>query len=155
MQPDEEIMGMLVRINPEVAAQELLRYKAENEELTQSVFDLKAEKVKLEHTERSYEEENDQLKEDNDNLIKQLEEGIKHINAPCADALDKLWRDIMPPNYGDWEYAGMAYRHLLCMYREQSDKIFDLEEEIKKRDEQDYDDYLDGKERGELPDDLD
>lgn len=36
-------------------------------------------------------------------------------NEPCGDALDLLWKEIIlsrNPNYGDWEYPGMAYRHL-------------------------------------------
>lgn len=48
--------------------------------------------------------------------INQLEEEIQagwdKINVPCGDALDKLWQDIMPEGYGDWEYPGQAYRHL-------------------------------------------
>ncbi len=37
------------------------------------------------------------------------------VNAPCGEALDLLWRDIIlskHPDYGDWEYPGQAYRHL-------------------------------------------
>ncbi len=38
---------------------------------------------------------------------------------PCADALEDLWRDVLlarDPKYGDWEYPGMAYRHLLAEF---------------------------------------
>ena len=40
---------------------------------------------------------------------------------PCADALNLLWRDIIiarNPKYGDWEYPGQAYRHLLAEHKE-------------------------------------
>ena len=43
------------------------------------------------------------------------------VNAPCADAIDKLWKGIVlarDPNYGDWEYPGQAYRHLLAEYND-------------------------------------
>lgn len=43
------------------------------------------------------------------------------INVPAAQALDLMWRDIIlskDPNYGDWEYPGQAYRHLIAEYRE-------------------------------------
>jgi len=43
------------------------------------------------------------------------------VNAPCGEALDLMWRDIIlskDPNYGDWEYPGQAYRHLIAEYRE-------------------------------------
>lgn len=47
------------------------------------------------------------------------EELFAIVNTPCGNALDKLWRDIIlkeNPNYGDWEYPDMAYRHLLAHY---------------------------------------
>jgi predicted nucleic acid-binding Zn-ribbon protein len=74
-------------------------------------------------------------------LGQRLQAREDRTNAPCADALDKLWKAIMPENYGDWEYAGQAYRHLLCVYNEQNDKIKqndkvkELEDEISGRDE--------------------
>lgn len=37
------------------------------------------------------------------------------INDACGDALQKLWDEIIVarrPTYGDWEYPGVAYRHL-------------------------------------------
>ena len=43
------------------------------------------------------------------------------VNVPSAHALDLLWKDIIlsrDPNYGDWEYPGQAYRHLLAEYRD-------------------------------------
>lgn len=43
------------------------------------------------------------------------------INVASAQALDLLWQDIIlsrDPNYGDWEYPGQAYRHLLAEYRD-------------------------------------
>lgn len=46
---------------------------------------------------------------------------IEIINVPAAQALDLMWRDIIlskDPNYGDWEYPGQAYRHLIAEYRE-------------------------------------
>ncbi len=43
------------------------------------------------------------------------------VNAPCGEALDQLWREVITsqhPEYGDWEYPGQAYRHLMAEYRE-------------------------------------
>ena len=40
---------------------------------------------------------------------------------PCADALDKLWKETIlkyRPTYGDWEYPGMAFRHIVCEFEE-------------------------------------
>ena len=76
-----------------------------------------------------------ELEEENKQLVSEIERKTDRLNVPCGDALDKLWKDIMPPDYGDWEYAGQAYRHLLCVYREQNDKIKDLEKEIQGMDE--------------------
>jgi hypothetical protein len=55
------------------------------------------------------------LKDDNEALKKELG------SSPTADALNKLWQDIIlkrKPDYGDWEYPGQAYRHLLTEYEE-------------------------------------
>ena len=40
---------------------------------------------------------------------------------PCKDILDLLWREIVlarKPAYGDWDYPGMAGRHLLVEIKE-------------------------------------
>ena len=40
-------------------------------------------------------------------------------NGPCGDALDALWDDIIlahKPNYGEWEYPGMAARHITAAF---------------------------------------
>ena len=45
----------------------------------------------------------------------------ERINQPCADAIDKLWKEILlrrRPNYGDWDYAGQAYRHIKAEFQE-------------------------------------
>lgn len=42
-------------------------------------------------------------------------------NKPSADALDLLWKEVIlahKPNYGDWEYPGQAYRHLLAEFND-------------------------------------
>ena len=38
-------------------------------------------------------------------------------NMAAAKALDNLWKDIIIkeyPDYGDWDYPGMAYRHIMA-----------------------------------------
>lgn len=40
---------------------------------------------------------------------------------PAAQALDDLWKDIIlrdRPDYGNWEYPGMAYRHIKAEFDE-------------------------------------
>jgi hypothetical protein len=52
---------------------------------------------------------------------------------PCADALDKLWRDVIlvhKPKYGDWDYPGMAYRHLLAEFNELRGKLAGAQAEL-------------------------
>jgi|SRR6185436_4023210 len=42
-------------------------------------------------------------------------------DVPCAQALNDLWLAIIlkhKPDYGDWEYPGQAYRHLLAEFTE-------------------------------------
>lgn len=37
-------------------------------------------------------------------------------DAPLEEAIDRMWQDIIlanRPKYGDWEYGGQAYRHIL------------------------------------------
>lgn len=46
---------------------------------------------------------------------------IDLVNVPAAQAIDDLWREVIlgkMPGYGDWEYPGQAYRHLVAEYRE-------------------------------------
>lgn len=58
--------------------------------------------------------------------IQEMEEkfgdlGEDMFNSACGGALDMLWKDIIlsrDPNYGDWEYPGQAYRHLLAEYHD-------------------------------------
>lgn len=41
--------------------------------------------------------------------------------SPSTDAIDDLWRDIIletHPDYGDWEYPGEAYRHILAEHKQ-------------------------------------
>ena len=41
--------------------------------------------------------------------------------SPLEVAIDEFWRDIIlkrKPTYGDWEYGGMAYRHIMCEVEE-------------------------------------
>lgn len=42
------------------------------------------------------------------------------VNVPAALAIDDLWKEVIlsaNPTYGDWEYPGQAYRHLLAEWR--------------------------------------
>ena len=48
------------------------------------------------------------------NQIAALQAEIRE--CPSGDALDKLWAEIIlkrKPTYGDWEYPGQAYRHIV------------------------------------------
>jgi predicted nuclease with TOPRIM domain len=68
--------------------------------------------------------------------VEELEQRIQDredkFNAPCADALQKLWEVVMPDGYGDWEYPGMAYRHLKAEFDDRVDRIAVLEEKCLK-----------------------
>jgi len=47
-------------------------------------------------------------------------------NQACCDAINLLWRDMIlarRPKYGDWEYAGQAYRHLLAEFTDVRDAL--------------------------------
>lgn len=42
-------------------------------------------------------------------------------NEPCGDALELLWKEIIlrrKPAYGEWEYPGMAYRHIKAEFEQ-------------------------------------
>ena len=61
-------------------------------------------------------------------LAQQLQGKIDSVNLPCKEILDLLWREIVlarKPDYGTWDYPGMAGRHLLVeikeMIQEQAD----------------------------------
>lgn len=44
-----------------------------------------------------------------------LSKEIERINVPCAEAIGQMWAAIIlavKPNYGDWEYAAQAARHI-------------------------------------------
>lgn len=62
------------------------------------------------------------------------------INTPSADALDKLWRDIIlkrDPTYGTWDYPGQAYRHLMAEFEDlaaERDRLRELLEQIRNGD---------------------
>lgn len=67
--------------------------------------------------------------EENDKYIQTIEklygasfrEIFNVVNAPCGEALDQLWREVIiskHPEYGDWEYPGQAYRHLAKEFEE-------------------------------------
>lgn len=48
-------------------------------------------------------------------------EASKSQKSPLEQTIDDLWRDIIlarKPNYGDWEYGGFAYRHIMEEFRE-------------------------------------
>ena len=52
---------------------------------------------------------------------KALEHELSGLNAASADALECLWEDIVlsrKPEYGDWEYPGEAYRHIMLEIEE-------------------------------------
>lgn len=72
----------------------------------------------------------DRLREEGEELGKRIQDREDKFNAPCADALEKLWKAIMPPNYGDWEYPGQAYRHLKAEFDDQQKRIDELEEAL-------------------------
>ena len=58
--------------------------------------------------------------------IKALETERDKREAACADALEKLWREIVVarcPDYGDWEYPGQAYRHIKAVVDELEQKL--------------------------------
>jgi hypothetical protein len=57
-----------------------------------------------------------------------IEEVSEQKNSPCGDALEKLWQDVMPKGYGDWEYPGMAYRHLKAEFNDKDTEIERLRE---------------------------
>jgi len=80
--------------------------------------------------------------EENDKHLKTVEklygasfkEIFNTVNAPCGEALDLLWRNIILskyPNYPDWEYPGQAYRHLLAEYRDLQEENRRLREATK------------------------
>ena len=74
------------------------------------------------------EEEIERLREENDDLHRQLQDKIDEINIPCADALTFMWKKLFPKDYGRWEYPGQAARHVIALVNE-------LGLEIKKKDE--------------------
>jgi hypothetical protein len=71
-------------------------------------------------------------------LAQERDAALKALDArdednPAAQALDDLWRDIIlarNPAYGDWEYPGQAYRHLLAEHRDVAQERDALREEI-------------------------
>jgi hypothetical protein len=65
-------------------------------------------------------------------LEEKLQSRIDKVDLPCGDALEQLWQKIMPENYGDWEYPGMAYRHLLAEFQDRDKRIAELEARIKR-----------------------
>lgn len=68
--------------------------------------------------------------EEQDRAIKEMEEKfggkweelcLDLVNVPSAQALDELWKAVIlsnKPDYGDWEYPGQAFRHLLAEWNE-------------------------------------
>lgn len=63
-------------------------------------------------------------------LATKLEDVHEKFNAPCGDALDRLWKEVMPATYGDWEYPGMAYRHLRAEFDDRNKRIKYLEGQL-------------------------
>jgi hypothetical protein len=56
----------------------------------------------------------DQITQERDRI-----DAARDEDNPAAQALDDLWKAIVlarDPNYGDWEYPGQAYRHLVCEF---------------------------------------
>ncbi len=72
-------------------------------------------------------EENDKYLETVEKLYgASFKEIFDVVNAPCGEALDLLWRDVIlskHPDYGDWEYPGQAYRHLAKEFNEMRQEI--------------------------------
>lgn len=57
----------------------------------------------------------------------------RNEDNPCAQALNELWRDVIlahKPDYGDWGYPGMAYRHLLAEFNDMRVRVKALEREL-------------------------
>lgn len=49
-----------------------------------------------------------------------LKDEMDGRNQAAANALDKLWKEILEkeyPDYGDWEYPGMVYRHIVLEFK--------------------------------------
>ena len=63
---------------------------------------------------------NKNLDEQCNMLAKQLDGEIDKLNVPCANAIDELWKRVMPKDYGDWEYPGFAMRHLNAEFEDRS-----------------------------------
>jgi hypothetical protein len=58
------------------------------------------------------------LLDDADELDGAEADGTK---SPLENAIDLIWRDVVlsrRPAYGDWEYGGMAWRHVVDEVRE-------------------------------------
>ena len=81
-------------------------------ELDQLVDMLNHEKEELEKSCNEYKKMYVEKMEE----VNRLHDEMDGHNMAAAKALDKLWADIMLkryPDYGDWEYPGQAYRHIL------------------------------------------
>jgi hypothetical protein len=102
-------------------------YRAGNKEAAAEIERL--EEINAKHVLNRIEEEG--KRHEVEQRIEKLEEIIEEVseqkNSPCGDALDKLWQDIMPHDYGDWEYPGMAYRHLKAEFDDKQKRIEELE----------------------------
>lgn len=61
--------------------------------------------------------------------VAELEAEVASLRAECDDPLNLLWNDIILkkyPNYGDWEYPGQAYRHIVAEFNDLSAEIVAL-----------------------------
>lgn len=78
-------------------------HDAEGDEMTRGMYDEEA------------------IKRNAEVIARHACEFLDRVNAPCADALDRLWKEVIlarKPNYDDWEYPAMAYRHLKAEFDE-------------------------------------
>ena len=73
--------------------------------------------------------ENKDLKGDLKRLSKQFYEHTNMMNVPCAEALERIWAEVFPFDYGPWEYPGMAANHIVHLVKElrsENARLFDV-----------------------------
>lgn len=58
------------------------------------------------------------MREQLNDLTEQLEDKIRLVNAPAAEALEEIWRYVFPSSYGEWEYPAQAARHVQAVFDE-------------------------------------
>lgn len=59
----------------------------------------------------------------------------RNEKSPLEVAIDDIWRDVIlkhKPNYGDWEYGGQAYRHIVAEFEELRSRLAEAEKVLSK-----------------------